>query len=218
MYLPTRDTANGLFDHYLAVRPPSAGTTCYHHRCATLTGREHRCKVKHRGRWGRQPGDEPKQCWHSNPSPRRHNHRDQLGGQSTGLLFYIRTAISPSTCEARRVFTPVLEGCLLNVGGHRQRSMWSKVENIWRSSQSKENKLCQVGLLDSPPPPPPPLSPETCRDDLQINSKIGSAAGEPPFHLWLCVRPVLVRSCLCRFDDTYVCVCVFAADISDHKS
>lgn len=71
----------------------------------------------------RQPGDEPEQCWRSNPSPRRHNHHDQLGGQSTGLLFYIRTEISLSACEARRVVIPVLEGCLLNVGGRRQRSM-----------------------------------------------------------------------------------------------
>lgn len=27
------------------------------------------------------------------------------------------------------------------------------------------------------------LSPQTCRDDLQINRKIESAAGQPPFHL-----------------------------------
>lgn len=56
------------------------------------------------------------------------------------------------------------------------------------------------------------LSPQTCRDDLQINRKIGSAAGQPPFHLWLCIRPVLPRSCLSRFD--YKCVCFRAAAIS----
>ena len=48
------DTRHGErpYDHYLAVRPPSTGTTCYHHRSATLTGREHRCKVKHE--WGKK--------------------------------------------------------------------------------------------------------------------------------------------------------------------
>lgn len=118
MYLPTRDAANGLFDHYLAVSPPSAGTTCYHHRCAALTGRQHRCKVKREEgkKKKRQPGDEPERCWRSNPSPRRHNHHDQLGGQSTGLLFYIRTAISLGACEPRRVFIPVLEGMFAECG------------------------------------------------------------------------------------------------------
>lgn len=38
-------------------------------------------------------------CWHSNSSLRRHNHDDQLGGQSSGLLFYIRTPISLTACE-----------------------------------------------------------------------------------------------------------------------
>lgn len=42
------------------------------------------------------------------------------------------------------------------------------------------------------------LSPQTCRGDLQINRKIGSAAGQPPFHLWLCVR-ALPGSRLSRF-------------------
>lgn len=156
-----------------------------------------------RGERGRQPGDEPEQCF----SPRRHNHHDQLGGRSKGLLFYIRTAISLRACAACRVFIPILEGCLLNVGGRRQRSMWSKVESIWRSSPSKANKLCQVGLLDSPPPPPP-LSPQTCRDDLQINRKIGAAAGEPPFQLWL--RDLIWQDRVGVDLTMHMCVCMRA--------
>lgn len=56
------------------------------------------------------------------------------------------------------------------------------------------------------------LSPQTCRDDLQINREIGSAVGEPPFYLWLSTRPVLPRSCLSRYD--YKNVCFRAAAIS----
>lgn len=70
--------------------------------------------------WGekkkRQPGDEPERCWRSDPSPRSHNHHDQLGGQSTGLLFYIRTAISLSAWEASRDFIPGIGGMFVECG------------------------------------------------------------------------------------------------------
>lgn len=225
MYLPTWDTANGLFDHYLAVRPPSAGTTCYHHWCATLTGREHRCKVKHE--WGgvwKKKGSQATSL--SDVGVQTHPRgviTIMTSWVGTAQVYYSILGLQLAWEPARLagILFLISEECLLNVGGLRQSSMWSKVGNIWRSSQSKANKLCQVGLLDSPPPPPS-LAPQTCRDDLQINRKIGSAAGGPPLHRWLCVRPVLARSCLCIFKNAYVCVCVClwggATAISDQKS
>lgn len=43
---PTWNTGNGLFDHYLPVSLPSAGTACYDCWCAALTGQKHTCKLK----------------------------------------------------------------------------------------------------------------------------------------------------------------------------
>ena len=45
--IPTWDTGNGLFDHYLPVSLPSTGTACYDCWCAALTGQKHTCKLKH---------------------------------------------------------------------------------------------------------------------------------------------------------------------------
>lgn len=96
-------------------------------------------------------------CWHSNSSLRRHNHDDQLGGQSSGLLFYIRTPISLTACEAWTfTFSPVgnlaptAGDCMFVERGKKQaESLWSKVENICSSGESKANEPCQVHLLDS---------------------------------------------------------------------
>lgn len=161
------------------------------------------------GKKKRQPGDEPERCWRSNPSPRTHNHHDQLGGQSTGLLFYIRTAISLDACEARWVFIPVLEGMFSECGRKRGEKHVIKGRKHMQK-QRVQGKQVVPSWFARLAAAAAALSPQTCRDDLQINRKIGSAAGQPPFHLWLCTRAVLPTSGLSRFG--YKCVCCHFLD------
>lgn len=153
----------------------------------------------------RQPGDEPERCWRSNPSPRTHNHHDQLGGQSTGLLFYIRTAISLGACEARWVFIPVLEGMFSECGRKHREKHVIKGRKHMQKQRVQGKQVVPSWFARLAAAAAAALSPQTCRDDLQINRKIGSTAGQPPFHLWLCTRPVLPRSRLSRFG--YKCAC-----------
>lgn len=143
MYLslsPTWNTGNGLFDHYLPVSLPSTGTACYDCWCAALTGQKHTCKLKHVEK-KKQHSSDSDWCRHSNSSPRTYNHDDQQCRQSAGLLFYIWIPISFSDCEAcwgphshlyqRAIYSPLpVIVCLLNVGGNKQKPMWSKGEHI----------------------------------------------------------------------------------------